>query len=260
MLKFCCCAEADDIELLAKLGYDAIELRGAYLVALSEEDFAALKDRLAAAALPVIGLNASVPAEIAICGDTFNENEVLSYARCVCERLSALGGLNVGIGSPASRTLPKEGEETAWAQIERFMTILAETADEYGLTVTWETLAREAAPIGTDFAKDCALVHKLRSAGCDNVGTTVDLFHLLVNGTTPDEIAAEAAIAFHIHIAEPPYENRAFPTEAWADTYRSCLAPLLASAPAGAISVEASRGTVAEDGPAALALLRKLVG
>lgn len=256
-----CCAAAADYGSVAAAGFDGIELPGKMLAEMPEEAWEELLGDLSAGPIPCLGCNAALPPSVRICGPGFDPEVVEQYARQLCARVGRLGGRVIGIGSPLSRTLPT-GFDTAlaWRQAAEFLAVFAREARPWGITVCWETLNASETNFGVSFLEDTAVVRRLASDGVDNLGLVADLFHLLVNGNTADDVAGAVEWIRHVHIAQPPVTLRGYPTEDYAPQYKALLTPILDFGACSTISIEAFHGTVVEDGPKALALLRSLAG
>lgn len=260
-MRYGICAEMTDYRLLKELGYDYIELRGAYVAGLTDEETEKLAETIKSGGLECIGFNALVPANVAFCGESFDENIARDYAGMIAKRLSQLGGKALGLGSPNSRKLPSGYDRgLALEQGKQFVRIFCEAAKKYGLAANWETLNNVDCQFGTVLSDDIRMVRELRAEGIDNLGMVCDLYQLMVNDTPESAYEEGAELFTHLHIAQPPYEFRGYPTKDMIPAYRRLLEPVLKAGHASSISIETSGAhTVAENGRAGLQVLRELI-
>ena len=260
-MRYGICAEMSDYGLLKELGYDYIELRGAYVAGLSDGETEELAQTIRQGGLPCIGFNALVPGDVTFCGDKFDEKIAGEYAEMIAKRLSMLGGRALGLGSPGSRKLPEGYDRTlALEQGKKFVRIFCAAAKKYGLVANWETLNHVDCQFGTVLSDDIRMVRELRAEGIDNLGMVCDLYQLMVNDTPAEAYAEGADLFTHLHIAQPPYEFRGYPTKDMIPTYRELLAPVLKAGNASSISIETSGAhTVAKNGAEGLKVLRELI-
>lgn len=258
-MKCCCCAGIENYQLLADIGFDGIELSGSAIAAVPQGNWEELKYKIINGPIPCIGFNAALPPEIKICGPGFDINSVTAYAELLCQRLHDLGGKTIGIGSPSSRTLP-EGFDPAAAreQMKEFLVLFAKIADSKDIMVCWETLNCLETNFGLSFADDGALVRDLVNQGINNIGLIADLFHLLVNRNTAEEVAGFSDLVRHIHIAEPPADFRGYPTKAYAFQYRELLNAILRNKECNTISIETTHQISSSCARDALELVRQL--
>lgn len=260
-MKCCCCAGAEDYQLLADIGFDGIELPGAAMAAVPQEDWDELKEKIMNGPIPCIGFNAALPPEIKICGPGFDLALTEKYAELLCRRLHDLGGKTIGIGSPGSRILPKGFNPVmARAQMEEFLVLFAKTADFWDIMVCWETLNPAETNFGLSFVEDGGIIRDLVNRGMDNVGLIADLFHMIVNENTAEEAAGMSDLIRHIHIAEPPADFRGYPTKAYASRYRELLDAILQNTQCHTISIETSHPMSAACAGDALEFIRQLCG
>lgn len=140
-MKFGCCAPIGLYDKVAAAGYDYIDVNGADLYELSEEDFEEAVKRVAQGDIPCLAVSGYAKTEPKMAGDGFDEDEVRKYAKKLMLRAARLGVKTIGIGSPGIRKLPDDYDrDKAWEQGKRFLEITADVAGEYGMTVLLESL------------------------------------------------------------------------------------------------------------------------
>lgn len=258
-MKYCYCTGIENYQLIADIGFDGIELPGAVMAAVPQEKWDELREKILNGPIPCIGFNAALPPNVKICGPDFDISSVKIYAELLCQRLHDLGGRVIGIGSPGSRILPKGFDPVmAGRQMEEFLVLFAEIADLWDITVCWETLNCTETNFGLSFVDDGAVIRNLADRGIGNVGLIADLFHLLVNGNTAEEVRDLSDLIRHIHIAEPPADFRGYPTEAYASWYQELLDAVLKNNKCNTISIETAQQMSCSCARDALELLWKM--
>lgn len=258
-MKYCCCAGIEHAELLAELGFDGIELPGAVMASVSEEDWNGIRKKVVNGPIPCVGFNAALPPQIKICGPGFDMDRAKAYAEVLCRRLHELGGKTIGIGSPGSRILPGGYDLlAAREQMKEFFVMFADAAASRDLHVGWETLNPSETNFGLSFAEDAQVIRILKDDGARNAGLIADLFHMIVNGVPAEEAARFSDLVLHVHIAEPPADFRGYPTRAYASRYRELLEAILKNTSCTTISVETPHPISASRAKEALAVLREL--
>lgn len=140
-MKFGCCAPIRLYDEVVKAGYDYIDVNGADLYELSDEEFEEAQKKVSCGDIPCLALSGYAKTEPKMAGDGFDSNAVRDYAKKLMLRAAGLGIKTIGIGSPGIRKLPEDYDrEKAWQQGREFLEITANAAREYGMTVLLESL------------------------------------------------------------------------------------------------------------------------
>lgn len=250
-----CCATIEQYNTVAEAGFDYIELPGRTLAAISEDVFHHWKQTVHGGALPCLGLNAALPAEIKICGPQFSETKIAEYARLLCRRAAALGVGKIGIGSPASRELPQDFPiETAWQQTAHFLKLFCAEALPWKIWILWEPLNPEETGFGVDSIESAAHIANLQREGISNIGLVADLYHMARKEEDFRILEQISPFVRHVHIASPR-ADRGFVTEEDA----AVLKPLVRTCALCLenISAEIFSGQIRVEGAASLKLLRR---
>lgn len=254
-MKIGCCAPIEQYGQAVDAGFSYIELPGSVLSEISDEELGQWERTVGNGSIPCRGLNASIPPAVRICGPGFSEDAAEQYARRLCTRAARLGALNIGIGSPNSRTLPQGfSVETAWRQTEQFLRIFCAAALPCGIRVLWEPVNPSETNFGVDSLESLAHVEKLLGEGLSNFGMIADLYHMACKGEDVEVLARMLPYVEHIHIASS-LSGRGHVTEADAELMKPMLR--LCAGRVESMSVEASRGSIGGEGAAALVLLRR---
>jgi D-psicose/D-tagatose/L-ribulose 3-epimerase len=198
---FGCCASSDKAALVRSIGYDFIEIEGSELAAEKPEaSFAPVKERLAAAGIPVRGFNKFFTSGIVFTGPDVDADRNRRYIEVAFARAHSLGGQNIGWGSPASRSVP-EGfpQEKALEQMREALGYMADVAAGYGINILMESIINrmEKLILTIQQATDMA-----RSVGKPNVHVVADIYHMLHNNDPLENMKIAGQDLYHVHFTD----------------------------------------------------------
>ncbi len=252
-MKFGCCTNIQNLEILEKLEYDYIELAGNSVAAMSEAEFARVRDRLEKSSVNCCGFNAALPSNVAIIGDSFNEKVAQEYAFRLCLRGALLGISAIGIGSPKSRILPKAFDVLEqWKVAYKFLTIFAQEAAKFEINVLYEALNKTETDFGISLVEGLDVVENV---GMDNVKLVLDIYHMYMQNESIEDVCRVMPYVTHVHIAERIGDLRAYPTYDKYEYYKDVFRNIMASGYDKIVSTEAFDGDVEEG----LVVTKKLV-
>ncbi len=196
-MKFGCCASARLYDKVAEAGYDYIEIPGGELLKLSDEEYEAIKEKILSGPIPCIAVNAYAKTEPKMVGDGFDRAKIRDYAELIMFRASALGVKTVGIGAPGIRKLP-EGYDKAKAneQAKEFLTITANAAEKYGITILFEQVHKYMCDFGTDIDEVYNIVEEL---DIPNLKMVIDFYHFKPTGERIDCVKKYIGRTVHLH-------------------------------------------------------------
>ncbi len=224
---------------LAELGFDYIELPLNRIVTLSEGDYDRLRGTVEDSGLPCRCCNDFLPREYRLVGPETTDPDVLRrYLETGFSRIGrgGLGARYAVFGSPWSRSCP-EGFSPARAleQIGAFLTLAAETAEGYGVTIAVEHNNRSETNTLNTITAAAELVRQLDRP---NVGILCDYYHLRVEGTPAGDVAACGNRIVHTHIARLAGRSFLDSLEGEEDFLLPYAAALRGAAYAGGVSLE----------------------
>lgn len=231
-MRFGVCAPISEAARLYKIGFDYVEVSAASLAAMTEEEFAAFCAENRAAPIHAEAANCLFPGEICLTGDAVDTDAVQSYIDRVMARL---GDAGIGIavfGSGGSRRL-------------------GEAAAAHGVTVVLEPLRRAETNILNTQPESLAFV---QSVGHPHFKLLCDYYHLVVEGGTPEMVAACGDALRHVHIANPDGRVAMKPDDK-AD-YKAFFDALRRAGYDARVSFEGSASDYEAELPAALEVLR----
>lgn len=238
-MQYGCCTTLTYYDALKDAGYDFIELAGKTVAAWDEPAFSAACRTIAQGGLPCLGFHAALPAEIRLSEPNWDPAVLRRYAALLCRRAAALGARNIGIGSPASRSLAPGGDPVkAVRQTIESLSILCEEAQRAGITILIEAVNYTETNFCRTLEDARWLLHQLPAP---NTGMVFDLYHLDREKDDPQKAAEMHHEIRHLHISGLD-EKRSFPSLAELAQYRAILRPLKQSGWDGSISIESFYG------------------
>ena len=245
-MKIGCClnmvAEGPDgtgiehIEKLAELGYDYVELPTAQLMALDEDEFAALKERLFKAGIPCETSNNLFPVTMRLTGPDMDMDVIEEYARKAFARDEELGIKICVFGSGPAKSVP-EGfpMEKGFEQVVQICRKIGPIAAEHGITIVIEPLRRAECNMINSFAEGVELA---KAANVENVKVLVDFYHLTVEDEPVGNISRDGEeFLRHVHFANPT--GRVYPVSLQEADYAPFMAALADAKYDARISCEA---------------------
>jgi sugar phosphate isomerase/epimerase len=217
-------------------------------------DFAANAAALRASPRPMPAANCFLPAALKVVGPAVDSAALARYADTAFRRAREVGMAVIVFGSGGARQIP-EGFSAAQAfeQYVDALRLFAPLAQAQGVTLVVEPLNRG----------ECNLVNTIREgdeavrrANHPAVKLLVDLFHMLRNGESPDDLLRVGPI-HHAHLAED--KDRAAPGVNGED-FRPFLRALKKNGYDSRLTIECvwKNGPAAEAAPALAALRTQL--
>ena len=266
-MKIGCClnmvAEGPDgtgiehIEKLAELGYDYVELPTAQLMALDDEEFAALKERVFKAGIPCETSNNLFPVNLRLTGPDVDMDAIEAYARKAFARDEELGIKICVFGSGPAKWVP-EGfpMEKGFEQVAQICRMIAPIAAEHGITIVLEPLRRAECNMINSFAEG---VEMARAVDIENVKVLVDFYHLTVESEPVSNISRDGEeFLRHVHFANPT--GRVYPVSLDEADYAPFMAALAEAKYDARISCEAyAPNGFDKDAETAMAFFKELL-
>src|SRR6478672_11080162 len=200
-MRFGCCCAPDQIDILARAGYDFCELPTA-AVQPFEEDAAALPALRALAAAPLRpeAFNVLVPAKLPLAGPHVDLDALRSYLRRAFTRMAQLGGAIVVLGSGGARRIPENmPREQALDQLAGSLALAADEAGRAGIELALEHLNRGESNVFTTVAECRSFIERRGLAG---LRLLADLHHLELEREPLDDVIAAAPLLAHVHVAD----------------------------------------------------------
>lgn len=256
-MKLGVCADPNVAPVLAKAGFEFVELHVQNHLKTTVEDEAAFPPELArirASALPCVAANCFLPGDLKVTGSDVNRNALAGYAEVVFERAAQAGMDTIVFGSGGARRIPDDFErEIAWQQLVEFGQLIGPLAGRYGIVVVVEPLNQRECNVLTGVAESGRYVEDVNHP---NVRLLVDAYHWLKDDNDYDAIVTYGPLLRHVHIATEA-NRRAPGVEAcdFTDFFRA----LKEGGYDGRVSIESGWTDMAAEAPIAFATLQKLV-
>ncbi len=153
-----------------------------------------------ACGLPMPAANVLLPATLKCSGPNIDYARLDRYAHTVFRRAQEIGMTLVVFGSAGARMVP-EGFPIAKG-FEQYVDLLKQfgpLAEENGVTLVVEPLNRGECNLVNTVLEGAEAV---RRANTNGVRLLVDLFHMLRNGESPDDLLKVGPLIRHAHLAE----------------------------------------------------------
>lgn len=221
---------------------------------LSDAEFQANLQKLKAAKCKVLSCNLFFPGSLKIAGPDVNEDKVLSYTETVLSRAKQAGVKYIVLGSSGARSIPSGYDmDKAKADFVILCKKLGQIAKKNDVIILLENLETTETNFITSLKSAAEIVKKVNEP---NFRLNVDVFHMLREGESPDEIIAAAKQVGFCEIAEK--EKRSLPGVA-GDDFRPYLRALKKINYKGYIFIEASTNNASVEIPQAFQYLTKQI-
>lgn len=203
------CTQYSNGESMKKYGYTYIEENvGRFLVPdKNEEEFENIQKNAAGFPLPIKACNSFIPKELKSVGPEAVHDEILKYAETSFRRAQKAGIEIIVFGSGGSRTIPDGfSREKARQQFVELGKKMASIAAKYKVTVVLEPLNSNECNFINSVSEGGEIVEEISHP---NFRLLADIYHMKVEGESPESIIKYGHLIHHIHIAEK--EDRAVP-------------------------------------------------
>lgn len=253
-MKIGCCINLVDIDIIAALGYDFVDLSGQELAQRTREEVRHYAEKLEALQLPCMALHATVPGYVRLTGPDFSADAVRDYFEKLASKAEPFGLRYIGVGSPNSRSIP-EGYDVARAdsQMCEALKIAAQAFPDAEILL--ESLHRGETNYINSYAHACAVA---RSADTPRIRTVLDVYHFAMCADRVETITeSQLAQAAYLHIADP--ERRAFPSEETNSQFIALTRKILSCVQCDAIAIEAVSSELEKDARIGLAAVKNIL-
>ena len=221
------------LQAAKEAGVDFVELNFASFDAVSEDEIAALKEKLDALGLTVASYNGMFPGTIRLTGKDRDFAAGAAYLDRMLAKLSVLGARHVVFGSSLARRMEEgSNREEAMAELTVFLRdYVSPLLHKYGWLCSVEPLSE------CNFLRSTADGAELAArVNTPEIRLLADLYHVAKVGEPDDALAACGARLAHIHIA--CRDGRFFPSSSDPDDYAEWFRRLARAGYDGRISVE----------------------
>jgi sugar phosphate isomerase/epimerase len=242
-----------DIDAVKAAGFDYMEVRTSEVAALSDADYEKVVAKFQQVALPVLSANLFLPADIKVTGPDIDKERQMEYVRRALDRVSRLGVRLVIFGSGGARQVP-EGfpKQEAFQQLVDFGKRIAPEARSRNITIAIEPLRKQESNIINTSLEGLEWVNAVNDP---NIQLMIDFYHFSVEKEDPSDVLKVKGHLRHLHMANP--NGRVMPLNWDEYNYTPFFALLRQIHYDRLISLEVSKTNLQEEGPPAIALLRR---
>lgn len=217
---------------------------------LSEKEFAANVKTIKRLKCRLYMCNVLFPGSLKIAGPAVEEDKVLAYLDAVLGRAKKAGVRHLVLGSGGARRLPddydKEKAKTEFAALAKKMAIAAKA---YGVTIILENLNSTETNFLNKLSDAASVVRRVAHP---SLRLNADIYHMLMEGESPEEIRKAGDLIVYAEIAEK--EGRTLPGVAGED-FRPYLKALRDIHFRGPILIEGRVNNLQADVPKAYSFL-----
>lgn len=201
MIRLGICGPIENIEVVAKMGFDYLETGLTRLNEIDEAEFCALRDRVLAAPIRVEAFNGMLPASLRVTGPDVNAQALHEYLDKTFARAKQLGGKIVVFGSSRARNVPDGFPvDMAWRQICNFLRLAERHAIDHDITIAIEPLRRAESNIINMVSEATALSSILQLR---HIRALADTYHMAISSEPVNVLTLCASQIAHVHVANP---------------------------------------------------------
>ncbi len=253
-MRYGICTSPRNLSEVEAAGFDYAEFSLNGITAMPEADFEALAARIGVSRIKPETTNCFFPGEMRLVGPEADTAAIEAYIAFALARAARLGVRIAVIGSGGSRRVPdgvslEEGTE----QFRDVLRRIGEAAAPLGILAAIEPLNAAETNLVLSVREGIALT---RAVDHPHVKLLADFYHMRRGDDAFESLTGAQGMLRHVHIANST--GRAYPSCEGEDAYQAFFDMLVRMGYDERVSIEASTDCLAEDGPRALALLRRL--
>jgi D-psicose/D-tagatose/L-ribulose 3-epimerase len=252
-MRYGICTDPENIELLEQTGYDYIELNASKMLTLSEEELAAVKEKLDISNIKCEAVNVLFPKTMSIVGGETTDEELTEFLHKAMKMIQYLGAEVAVFGSGKVRICPEHlNLGQGYQELVKKVRLTGEIAAQYGVKIVIEPLSRAETNLINTMSEGAILESDVDH---ENVGLLSDFYHVMTNHDSIESMESIKKFG-HIHIAAA--HGRRYPLSEEGEEYRKFFQTLKKIGYTGRVSIEGKTDEIEKDAVTALALLRKL--
>jgi D-psicose/D-tagatose/L-ribulose 3-epimerase len=197
----CCVGTLEQIDILARAGFDFCELPAA-MVQPFDDDAKALPGLRAIASAPLKpeSFNVLVPAVLPLAGPKMDLAALRTYLRRAFGRMVRLGAPVVVLGSGGARRIPDgTPREQGLNQLAESLSVALEEANRAGIVLALEHLNRAETNTLNSIAESQAFIEQ---RGLKGLKLLADLHHIEMEHEPMATVVAAAPFLAHVHVAD----------------------------------------------------------
>lgn len=250
------CTSIENHELLRKSGCSYIE-EGVRRFLISDQSAAQFQEnlhKLRNSSIPIRACNSFLPGNMKSVGHNAVRDEILAFSEVAFQRAKKSGIDTIVFGSGSSRRIPDGFDrQEARQQFIKLLRNMGLIARKYNVVIAIEPLNSMETNFINSVSEGAEIVKQIDHP---NIQLLADIYHMMKEDESPQEIVKAGKFIHHIHIAEK--ENRTPPGVA-GDDFRPYLSALKKINYQGRISIECRWSNLQLELPVAVAYLRKQI-
>ena len=185
--------------VMRDLGYDAAEATVGLIMALSDDEVAALQTAYKAGEFSLDACNSFIPGHLPIISDEAGTAALYEFVDRAIARMASLGIRYVVFGSGAVRRIPEDYDlAAAQEKIDAFICTVDAACEKYGMMCVIEPLNKLETNWCNTVAEGAAVVRRLN---LKNVRLLADGYHMSKEGEPYSVLEENRDILMHCHIA-----------------------------------------------------------
>lgn len=236
------------VAIAKKAGFDYIEGGFCTLSRGSDEVFEAFKKALEENDIRCEAANGFFPRDLVLLGDDYDEEKVVEYIENGMKRGAQIGLKKIAFGSSRARAVPENMNyaEAFNALGKVLREVIAPICEKYGVTIVTEPLRKAECNI-INTVTEGVMLSVL--AGKESISSLADIYHMVEEGDTCEDVKKLKGAIKHGHISYPCMKGekrRSFPEENDGYDYQSFI-DALAFAGCETCSVEAQTDDFEQD-------------
>ncbi len=252
-MQFGCCCPIESASIAHHAGFDYIETTVVSLLPeATEAVFAPVLEKYQAAPIPVQACCVFLPGDLKVVGPDLDQQRIKQYVQTAMRRVMLIGARLVVFGSGKARMVPEDfARAEAEEQLVAFLQLVADEAEEHGITVAIEPLNRRESNIVNSVPEAAALAQRVVRP---SIQALADFYHMAEEQEPLTNIVACQEQLAHVHVADSG--RRAPGTGNY--PYAEFVAQLRAANYDGMVSIECRWDDFAAEAAPANAFLRQV--
>lgn len=251
MIRLGVCTGPENVDTVAKIGYDYVEFSLNYVASLSEEEFNALAEKMDACPIHAEAFNGMLPASVPVTGTNVNASQQHEYLEKAFSRARRLGGKVVVFGSSGARNVPEGFPiDMAWRQIVNFLRLAERHAGNYDITIAIEPLCKRESNI-VNYVSEAVLLASIHQL--PHIRALGDTYHMAMVSEPLSALTLAGDMLAHVHTANAI--GRKYPAPGDGENYEAIFEALLEGKYDARVSVEGGCADFEKDAQAAYHVL-----
>ena len=190
------------VKIIKDAGFDYVECGFCKLSRADDETFEAFRKALNGNNILCEAANGFFPKDIPLVGDEFDEKKTAEYMERGMKRGAEIGLKTVVFGSSGARAVPENiSYAEGFRQLGRVLhDVISPMAKKYGITIVMEPLRKDECNI-INTVKEGTMLAVMSDT--DNVFCLADIYHMIGEGDTFEDIRQLKGSIRHSHISNP---------------------------------------------------------